>query len=145
MVLAASLGGCATQSEDSVEVSNAWVKSAPSDMSAFFADVTNTGQESVAIVGGSTDAASMVEVHEVLDGVMQPKAGGVVIEPGESTMLMPGGDHIMLMGLTEPLLAGDTVTLTLDLSDGSTVTVEALVKDYSGANEEYDAHGGMDK
>lgn len=145
VALTVSLGACQASSEPSLEVTNAWVKSAPQEMTALFAEVTNTGSESVAIVGGRSDAASMVEVHEVVDGTMQPKSGGVVLEAGASAMLMPGGDHIMLMGLTSPLLAGDTVTVTLELSDGSEVTVEALVKDYAGANEDYDAHGGMDE
>lgn len=44
----------------------------------------------------------------------------------------------MLMGLTEPIVAGAENTFTLTLSDGSTVEFTVPAKDYSGANESYD-------
>jgi len=49
----------------------------------------------------------------------------------------------MLMDLTAPLVAGDDVTLTLTYSDGTSSEITAPVKDYAGANENYEG-GEMD-
>jgi periplasmic copper chaperone A len=101
-------------------------------------------------VAGSSPAAGRVEVHEVAaDGTggksMRPKAGGVSIPAGGTHDLVPGGDHLMLMDLVEPLRPGADVTLTVEFEDGSTLPVTAQVRDFAGAGEEYHpaaaAHG----
>ena len=79
--------------------------------------------------------------------VMREKDGGFVIPAGGKLALEPGANHIMLMGLSGPLTAGSDVTFTLTFSDDSTYEVTAPVKDYSGANENYEGgeeHEGMD-
>lgn len=148
--IAALLGltGCQATDQE-IEVANAWAKSAPSGMTGVFAEITNPRDEPITLVGGSTEAASMVELHEVVGGVMQEKQGGMLIEPGATLTLEPGGDHIMLMGLTDPLEAGETVIVTIALDSGETLELEAAVRDYAGANEEYVGggemnHGGME-
>ncbi len=50
---------------------------------------------------------------------------------------VPGGDHLMLMGLTAPLSAGSDIELTVQFEDGSTLPVTVQVRDFAGANEEY--------
>ena len=49
-------------------------------------------------------------------------AGGVAV-------FEPGGNHIMLMGIDQDLVRGQTVDLTLQLADGSTLAVHATVQD----------------
>ena len=150
----AALAGCSSESAP-LQVENAWAKAADSGMTAVFADITNPSGVDVTMVAGSTDAAAMVELHEVAEGVMREKEGGHLIPAGETLSLMPGGDHIMLMGLTEPLLAGDTISVTIELDNGETLVIDAQVRDYQGANEEYHSddmdmdggemsHGDMD-
>lgn len=90
----------------------------------------------------------MIELHETVESdtgemVMQPKEGGFVIPAGGTFDLAPGGNHIMLMGVTAPLTAGQEATFVLTLSDGSTFEFTAPVKDYEGANETY-VGDGMD-
>ena len=76
--------------------------------------------------------------------VMQPKEGGFTIPAGATFELAPGGNHIMLMSLAAPIVAGDDVTFTLILGDGSVFTFTAPAKDFTGANEEYVGDGDMD-
>jgi hypothetical protein len=45
----------------------------------------------------------------------------------------------MLLGLTRPLEPGDAVRVALRLSDGSSTSFPAVVKDYAGAKESYTA------
>ncbi|BDZ62281.1 hypothetical protein GCM10025873_20720 [Demequina sediminis] len=48
----------------------------------------------------------------------------------------------MLMELSGPIVAGDTVAFTLELADGSTVDLTATAKDFDGGEEDYE--GGME-
>jgi len=118
------------------------------------ADATETPSASadpddVTIVSAETTAASMIELHETVandagDMVMQEKQGGFVVPAGGSIALAPGANHMMLMGLTGPLAAGEENTFTLTLDDGSSFEFTAPVKDYSGANETYEGDTEMD-
>ncbi|QIM18786.1 copper chaperone PCu(A)C [Leucobacter coleopterorum] len=127
----------------SLTAENAWAKASKADMVAgegmtgMFVTLTNSSDKDIKITGGTSDVASMVELHEVVDGKMQEKDGGFVVPAGGTLELMPGGLHIMLMGMEKPILAGEDVHVTLELGDGSTLELHALVKDTSGANEEY--------
>lgn len=122
-------------------VTDAWVKAAPDGMTAAFGTVTNTGESAVTVVSVESDAATDLELHETVEGetgemVMQ-EVEGFTLEPGGVLELAPGGDHIMLIGLTGPIRAGDTVDLTLVLDDGSRLALTAPGKDFAGANESY--------
>ncbi|CAN5276805.1 copper chaperone PCu(A)C [soil metagenome] len=126
----------------SLEVSDAWAKAADGAMTAAFATLKNTGSAQLTIESAITPAASRVELHETVDSgtgtpSMRKKDGGFTIAAGRSQHLAPGGDHLMLMGLTAPLAAGDSIEITLTLSDGSTTTFSAMAKEFAGAGEEY--------
>lgn len=139
LAAAVALAGCQSAPAE-LEVNNAWAKAAESGITAVFADISNPGSTDITLVGGATDVASMVELHEVADGIMREKEGGIVVPAGDTITLMPGADHIMLMGLNQPLLAGETLSVTIELDDGGELMVEADVRDYQGANEDY--HSG---
>lgn len=151
--LTLSLVGCADSSAgsssespltmaDSVTTQDFWAKSADSGMTAAFGTIANTSSADVQLVEASSDVSTMVQLHEtVIDAsgtsTMQEKDGGFTIPAGGTLALEPGGDHIMFMDLASPLLAGDTVTIDLLFSDGSTLSVDAPIRDYAGANETY--------
>lgn len=130
-------------------MSGAWAKAAESGgMTGAFGTLENSGDEDLTVVAASSPAASTVELHEVAmddDGamVMREIEGGFVVPAGSEYLLEPGASHLMLMGLTDGLLAGDTVTITLELADGSTLDVDAVAKDFAGANESYGAENGQ--
>nr|WP_241747893.1 copper chaperone PCu(A)C [Microbacterium aquimaris] len=131
----------ATQAE-AFAIEDAWVKAADSGMSAAFGELENASGEDIVVVAASSEVSPMIELHETVaddagEMVMQEIDGGFVI-PAEGTYLLePGGNHIMLMGLEQPMLAGEEVTFTLTFADDSTAEFTAPVKDYSGANENY--------
>lgn len=127
---------------DALSVTDSWVKAADTGMSAAFGVLENSGRTDVIVVSAESPAAGMLELHETVvndtgDMVMQRKENGFVVPADGSLELAPGGNHIMLMALTGPIKAGDEVTVTLTLSDGSTVDFTAAAKDFSGANETY--------
>lgn len=143
----AASGTAPAEQAASVSIDDAWVKSAEEGMSAAFGILSTDGAE-VTVTSASTEASPMMELHETVasdDGqmMMQEKDGGFVVSE-DAMVLEPGGDHLMLMGLTEPLLAGDTVSFELTMEDGSVFSFDAPVKDYSGANETYNGDESMD-
>jgi copper(I)-binding protein len=54
---------------------------------------------------------------------MRPVESGLLIPPGQSVTLAPGGLHLMLMGLSGPLKEGGKVPLTLQFGKAGTVEV----------------------
>jgi len=156
---AASGSAASGSAADSVSVDDPWVKAADSGMSAAFGDITNSGPEDVTVVSVTTPASTALELHETVENesgsmVMREKDGGFTVPAGGDLVLAPGGNHIMLMDLVEPVVAGDEVTFTLTFSDESTLDFTAPAKDYAGANESYEGddmegmegmdHGDMD-
>ncbi|MFB7844348.1 copper chaperone PCu(A)C [Microbacterium sp. NPDC056052] len=128
---------------DVVTIENAWVKSAADGMSATFGTLANSSGDDVTVVSVASDASNMLQLHETVandsgEMVMREIEGGFVIPARGELALEPGANHIMLMDLTAPLKAGAEASFTLTFSDRSTYTFTAPVKDYSGANENYD-------
>ncbi|WP_101845612.1 copper chaperone PCu(A)C [Zhihengliuella sp. ISTPL4] len=137
---------------EALRIDDAWVKSADEGMTAAFGMLRNEGDGDVTVTSVASAASPMIELHETVENeagemVMREIAGGFVVPAGGGLALEPGGNHIMMMDLAEPLRAGDEVAFTVTLSDNSTFDFTAPVKDYSGANENYDDaddHEGMD-
>ena len=143
------VAGCTAQGDhaeesmaSTVALTDQWASSAESGMAAVFGVLTNTGHHDAVVVSGTSDVAGRVEVHEVVPDatgspVMRPKEGGLTVRAGASHDLVPGGDHLMLMDLGSPLTPGSDVSLTITFEDGSTLPVTAQVRDFPGADEEY--------
>lgn len=97
-----------------------------------FLTIANQSAAADRLIGASSPAAKMVEIHETIDdnGVMKmrPVTGGFEIPAGGRLELLPGGKHIMLMGLTTPLKEGDEVEVTLTFEKAGAITVKAPVK-----------------
>lgn len=119
------------------------------DMTSIFGTLRNHTDREVTVTGFTTSLGGSVnQIHEVRDGLMQEKAGGITIAARGSHELEPGGDHLMVMEYAEPIHAGDTLTLTLELGDGSTVEIPDLaVRTMAAGEEDYgdQAHGHAER
>lgn len=136
----------AAEEAAALTVTDPWVKATDETMTAAFGTLVNDSGTDVTVVGAEVTGAGMVELHETVqndDGsmAMQAKEGGFVVPAGGELALEPGGNHIMLMELDGAYEAGTTLTLTLELADGSTADVEATVKPFDGADENYQGGG----
>ena len=143
-------GGAASDgvgtSAEGLTLVDPWVKAAEEGMTSAFGTLTNATGRDLQLIGASTAAAGMIELHETAgDGSggmsMQEKEGGFPVPDGGELVLEPGGNHLMLMDLAEPLQPGDEVELSLDFEDGTALTVTATVKDFAGAQEHYEPEG----
>jgi copper(I)-binding protein len=118
--------------------------------------VTNAGEADDLLVGASVPAeiAARAELHEMemVDGVMRMAEveGGIPLPAGETVTLMPGGLHVMLMGLAEGLEAGDMPEVTLTFERAGDVTLPFAVRSigevrafFEGPDDAHDGHTHM--
>ena len=91
-----------------------------------------TAIESKRLVSASSPLAGVAEIHDVkMDGdvmKMRPLGGPLELPAGKAVELKPGGLHLMLMDLRQPLAAGTSVAITLTLRDGLGVETRQEVK-----------------
>jgi periplasmic copper chaperone A len=116
-VLALTAGFAQAQT---VDVKNAWVRSAVPGQSGTGAFMALTSKDGTRLVGASSPVAGVAEVHEMkMEGdIMRMRAVPVLDLPaGQTVQLKPGGYHVMLMGLKQALPNGSTVPLTLTFKD----------------------------
>ena len=118
---------------------------------AYFSALENRGAQAERLLRAATPVAGRVELHsgEIgADGVMRMREKESIDVPPKSTVrLRPGGgDHLMLMELKQPLMAGDRFPMTLEFERGGKLEVEVVVQAAKGgANGHaggHDAHGG---
>ena len=97
--------------------SDAWVRATAPSQKATGLFLQLTSKTDAHLVSASSPLASVVEIHEMaMDGhVMRMRAlpQGLPLPAGKAVPLAPGGHHIMLMDLKQPLKAGDKVPFSL--------------------------------
>ena len=141
------LAGCSAK--PAVETADLWVKSSEMSMvggmTAIYGTLTNTTGSDITLTGATTEVAGLVEIHEVamVDGEMKMQEidGGLVIPAGQSVILEPGGNHIMLMELTAAIEAGQEISVTLNFDGADNLALTGIVaKPSEGGDEEYHQH-----
>jgi len=150
VVLAAALPMIA--GEGGVMVADPYARETPPNakVGGAYMTIMNHGP-ATRLTGARSDAAKMVQIHDhTVDaaGVMRMRQveGGVPLGMHETVTFAPGGLHVMLMGLDEPLRKGETVDMTLEFEDGSTLDVTVPVKSISASgamNHDGTNHGKM--
>ena len=131
-----------------VTVTDPWIKATDGHMTGVFGTIKNNSDAPLTIEAVDFDGAGKVELHETVIGqdgssVMQPAEGGFTIPAGGEFKLEPGANHIMLMDLSKPIEVGASYDLTIHFNDGSTTTMTAIAKEYTGAQESYAPDGSL--
>ena len=150
MVAGALVWGLAgTAAADTSEVGDVmihepWVRASlgAAPNSAAYMTLEILGAEPDRLLGGSSPAATGVELHtHIMDGGvarMRP-VDAIELAPGAPTVLEPGGPHLMLVGLTRKLEEGGTMPLTLVFETAGEITLEVPIKGVTGGG----GHGAM--
>ena len=135
MMTAAALAALtlsAVAAGEAVEVQNAWVRATVKGQMATGAFMTLTAKDGARLVGVTSPVAGVGQVHEMKmeDGVMKMAEvkGGLELPAGKAVELKPGGYHVMLMDLKEPLMKDSTVPVTLIFKDAKGVERKMEVK-----------------
>jgi copper(I)-binding protein len=117
-----------------IVVTQAWSRATPggSKVAGGYLTVENKGSAPDRLLSASTKAAKKIEVHQmaVNEGVMtmRPVEGGLSIEPGRTVKFAPGGLHLMIIGLSAPLVQGDKVPVALKFEKAGEITVSFDVR-----------------
>jgi hypothetical protein len=137
---------------DGITIIDAWARTSPAnaDNGAAYMTLTSDGDDRLVGVSVSADVAAEAELHETvaIDGdtmsteaamgdTMAGEMGAMTMQPvaaidlpgGTAIALVPGGLHIMLLDLAEPLVSGETFELTLTFERAAAQTVDVEVRD----------------
>jgi copper(I)-binding protein len=100
---------------------------------AVFLLLVNDGGEADRLIGGKTEVAEVVEIHEtVMEGEvmkMRMLPDGLQVPAKGEVLLKPGGYHAMLIGMKQDLKVGDQFTVNLQFEKSGTITVEPEVRE----------------
>lgn len=112
-------------------VSGAWSRPAVAGTNGVgYLVVTNAGKAPDALVRVETPLAAKVEMHSssMAGGVMSMRQETrVAVPPGGQAAFAPGGYHLMLIGLTRTVKAGDQIPATLTFASGAKLPVSFSV------------------
>ena len=117
-----------------LKIEQPWTRATPAGakVAGGYVAVTNTGAAPDRLIGGSSEIAGKVEIHEMAmnNGVMTMRGlpDGVELKPGAKLELKPGGYHIMFMDLKRQLKEGEKVKGTLTFEKAGAVPVEFSVQ-----------------
>lgn len=108
---------------------DAWVRATVPTQSTTGAFMTLTSTEDAKVVSASSPIAKTTEIHQsmVMDGkAHMHEVEALELPARKAVRLAPGGYHVMLMGISQPVKAGDKVPLRLVVEgrDGKRTTVE---------------------
>ena len=114
-----------------VLVSDALCRPTPRGRQTTGCYITLTASAADRLVSVESPDANIVQIHESrMESnmmMMQQMRDGLPLAAGQATALAPGGTHLMLLGVKEPLAVGDTVTLKLTFATAAPVEVTATV------------------
>ncbi len=133
-------------------ITQAWSRATPggAKVAGGYLTIENKGSVADRLIGGSADIADKVQVHEMAtsNGVMTMRQldNGLTIEPGKTVKLAPGGYHLMMFDLKQPLRQGDKVPITLEFERAGKVMLSFDVRGIGapGPAGTGDADGSMD-
>jgi len=115
-----------------IAIGHPWTRAAGANTNgAGFLTLRNTGAAPDRLVSAASPAARVVELHAHIregDVMRMRPVADIPIPPGQTVHLRPGGLHIMLIGLTEPLRQGGSVPLTFRFERAGEVQVTLSVE-----------------
>jgi copper(I)-binding protein len=131
-MLAAANAGAHEYKLGALEIGHPWARATPkgATIGGGYLKITNNGATPDRLVSGSSSISARFEIHEmsVENGVMRmrPLKDGVEIKPGQTVEFKPGGLHIMMVDLKQPIKAGDHIKGTLVFQKAGSVDVDFI-------------------
>lgn len=122
-----------TPATPNITISGQWARTSPmaTDMGAAYMTITSDADDELLSAKVDMSVAMMTQIHETVmgdDGAMKmQEVEKIDIVAGTPTELKPGGYHVMLMQLKEPLKTGSTISVTLTFANAGDVVVEVPV------------------
>lgn len=118
----------------SLSIMHPWSRATPPGAStgAGYLVIANAGPEIDRLTGASSPVAARVEIHNTSmdEGIMRMRhlPDGVAVPAGGQVALAPGGVHLMLLNLNEPLKAGTRVPVVLRFARAGEIAVDLAIE-----------------
>jgi hypothetical protein len=117
-------------------IGHPWSRATPggAKIGGGYLTITNNGSAPDRLVSVSVPAtvADHAEMHEMATKndvmTMRPMPNGVTVEPGKTVAFVPGGYHLMLVGLKAPLKEGDRIKAELTFEKAGKVEITINVE-----------------
>jgi protein SCO1/2 len=120
-----------------LRINGVWVRPSAGNLSAAYMWIINDGAAPERLIAVESGVA-VTALYETRfqDAVARTRLiTEVSIPAGETVRLQPGGAHILLADVAQPLAVGDSLPLTLVFASGTRITVEAWVSETPIPNE----------
>ena len=137
--------------QTTVKVEDAWVRGTVATQKATGAFMRLTPSANARLVEAKSPVAGVVEIHEMTlekDIMKMRQIPGLDLAADRTMELKPGGYHVMLMDLKQPLKGGEQVPITLVFEDDAkkrfTQDIKASVTVLGGGNSPMPMKPGMD-
>ena len=132
-----------TCGDDGIVVSDAWIRAARPGQptSAAYLTLCNGGESDDALIGFTFSGAQAAELHttNVSDDatISMAPTDEIAVGAGQMAKLEPEGQHVMLIGLDEPLLDGETSIATLTFRNAPEITLEFEIRDAASDHQNH--------
>ncbi|QFR32978.1 copper chaperone PCu(A)C [Ancylobacter sp. TS-1] len=129
-----------------IEIGHPWSRVTPAGakVAGGYLAIHNEGKDADTLLAATADVAGRVEIHEmaVKDGIMTMRMlpDGLAVPAGGEVKLAPGGYHLMLMDLKQPLKEGESFKGSLTFAKAGKVEVEFKVEGMAGPKDAPAAH-----
>lgn len=122
-----------------ISFENAWIRLVPpsSEITGAYVKIVNANLED-RLISAKSSISESVEIHSMIekDGMMMMRhlENGIALQAGETSILRPGGNHLMLIGLQKSLSLNDKVLIELEFEKQGRKQITFEVKEASGMN-----------
>lgn len=132
LITVGAVAALARAAEPEIGLSDAWARPTlgAGRTTAAYVTITNSGSNADRLTAVDAPGAGSVEIHTagMENGVMRMRRlEGLDISASETVAMAPGGYHIMIIDVEEPVQVGSTVPLTLTFETSGNVTIDATV------------------
>jgi len=117
-----------------IRVTDAWARPSlgKNNVSAAYMNIVNEG-EADTLNAARSELVEAIEMHQTTmrdDGVMQMRKldGGLPVPAQGTLAFAPGGTHLMLVGLKQPLEEGSELPLTLEFQRAGAIDLRVPVR-----------------
>lgn len=112
-----------------IQVDQPWARASAGKTGAVYMTIKNSGSSDDQLIAVATPAADRAQMHiEINDnGVMKMRPiSAIDVKASSSVTLAPGGLHVMLVGLKQPLTEGQRFPLTLTFAKAGKIDVTVI-------------------
>ena len=128
-----------------LHVQNAWIQQSPPGVPvmAGYLTLDNEGSDTVRITGVQSPAAERIEIHrtDITGNTATMSHIKELPVPARSKVTFsPGGYHLMIFGVKQPLKAGDRLPIEILHTSGDTIKIDAVVRGEDSHDSIHEGH-----